>query len=274
MNNSDKLYEWWESEYEFFGKFYHTGDNSLEGYDPNNKMNRGQRTEREINIIQRYLKPKIGSYILDCPCGGGRHSIALANEGFNVTGVDINSRMLDFHKELINGNGSPLPKFELMDMRDLKFEDNSFDFVINMFLSFGFFKTDEENEKVVQEFYRIIKPGGKVLIHLDLNYDRVIHGRYFFGEENICRECSWNGDSKTLEILESYNPSTKRLNGIWKLLNGDERIKHYSLRIYDNYKELIPLFIRNGFKDVKLIDPDRSNFDINSKETVLIASKL
>lgn len=272
MNDNYGNYEWWEEENEFFGLFYHTGDNSLEGYDANNKLNRSQRTEREIGFVERYLNPQIGDKILDCPCGSGRHTIELANKGFYVVGVDINRQMLAFHKELLNGSVQKLSSFEQMDMRELKFEDSSFHFVINIFLSIGFFKTDADNEKVISEFYRVLKPGGKLFIHLDLNYDRVIQGRYI-GEENITRECSWNGESKTLEVIEYYNPDTKRLYGTWKLLNGDEKIKHYDLRIYDNQSELIPLFVKNGFRDVVLIDPDNSVFDINSKETILIASK-
>lgn len=271
----DEIYikhEWWEEEYEFFGPFYHTGDNSLEGYDANNKLNRQQRTEREINFVERFLHPKIGESILDCPCGSGRHAIRLSEKGYNVVGVDINKDMLSFHKELVNKAIKKLPEFLQMDMRKLTFEDNNFNFIINLFLSFGFFKTDAENEKVVQEFYRVLKPNGKVMIHLDLNYDRVIQERYF-GEENITRECSWNGESKTLEVIERYDSTTKRLHGTWKLLNGNEKVKHYDLRVYDNQSEFIPLFKRNGFKDVVLIDPDKSVFDINSKETILIATK-
>ena len=272
MNEIYLEHEWWEEENGFFGLFYHTGDNSLEGYDASNKLNRQQRTEREVNFVERFLNSKVGDKILDCPCGSGRHAIGLSEKGHDVIGVDINKDMLAFHKELVNGTIKKLPKFLQMDMRDLNFDNNTFNFIINLFLSFGFFKTDADNEKVVQEFYRVLKPNGKVMIHLDLNYDRVIDGRYF-GEENITRECSWDGESKTLEVIESYDPTTKRLDGVWKLLNGNEKVKHYDLRVYDNQSEFIPLFKRNGFKDVVLIDPDKSFFDINSKETILIATK-
>ena len=272
MYNIINSYEWWEEAYEFFGLFYHTGDNSLEGYDANNKLNRSQRTEREIGFVERYLNPQIGDKILDCPCGSGRHTIQLAKRGFNAVGVDINKQMMAFHKELLNTSAKNQPEFYKMDMRNLKFDDGSFAFVINMFLSFGFFKSEADNEKVVSEFYRVLKPGGKVMIHLDLNYDRVIQGRYM-GEENISRECSWNGVCKTLEVVESYDPIEKRLYGTWRLLNGEEITKDYDLRVYDNQNELIPLFKTVGFKEVILIDPEKPLFDINSKETILIATK-
>lgn len=271
----DKIYtkhEWWEEEYGFFGSFYHTGDNSVEGYDATNKLNREQRTQREVGFVEKYLNPQIGDKILDCPCGSGRHDFPLAKKGYDVTGVDINNQMLSFRSEFLNNSTNRLPDFKQMDMRNLTFGDNTFNFIINLFLSFGFFKTDVENEKVVQEFYRVLKPNGKLMIHLDLNYDRVIQGRYL-GEENITRECSWGGEEKTLEVLESYDPINKRLQGTWKLLNGVEKIKSYDLRVYDNQSEFIPLFKRNGFKEVILIDPDKSIFDINSKETILVATK-
>ncbi|CAF4819188.1 unnamed protein product [Rotaria sp. Silwood2] len=56
--------------------------------------------------------------------------------------------------------------------------DNEFDAVINMFYSFGFFETDEENNQVLQNFYNALKPGGKFLFHTDVNIPRILSGKY------------------------------------------------------------------------------------------------
>jgi hypothetical protein len=77
-----------------------------------------------------------------------------------------------------------------------------------------------------------------------------------------------------LEIEENYNRDTKRLNGVWTLINGEPKTKEYSLRIYDNEQEFIPLFKEVGFKEVSLINPiTGETIDVDTVDTVLIAKK-
>jgi len=264
--------EWWNEKYGFFGDFYHLGDHSLYGYNTNNRMSFDQRTQIEVKWIISFLNPKQGSSFLDCPCGSGRHSIALANNGYKVTGVDINSKMISYkldYQDFKENN----PVFLIMDMRELKFPDQSFDYVINMFISFGFFADDIDNQKVASEFYRVLKPNGKLFLHLDLNYDNVINTK-FSDQQNVSRVCKYNGENKILEIYEEYVSDTKRLKGSWRLFNGESEEKEYSLRIYDNDKEFIPLFKNVGFKEVYLIDPiTGKSINSDSVDTILIAKK-
>ena len=42
-----------------------------------------------IHTLIGYLKPEPGSTMLDVACGKGRHSKALADMGFDVTGIDL-----------------------------------------------------------------------------------------------------------------------------------------------------------------------------------------
>lgn len=264
---------WWTPEYEFFGQFYEFADRSEEGFNTLHRMTREERTQREIAIIEKFLSPTPKSKILDCPCGSGRHSLNLAQKGYQVVGIDINDYML----KLANGNRQNASlngniTFMKMDMRKLELENESFDYIINMFLSFGFFN-DIDNIKVVKEFSRLLKRGGKLLLHLDLNYDRVINNLYLRGDQHISRGCNLNGEYRILEIKEKYDEQNKRLLGEWTLLNGGPITKNYSLRVYDNEKEFIPMFKENGFSKVTLYDPDKNEFDIESKETILVAIK-
>jgi len=43
--------------------------------------------------------------------------------------------------------------------------------------------------------------------------------------------------------------------------------------VYDNEKEFIPLFKKNGFSSVILNDPENKRYSIDSKETILVAIK-
>src|SRR3954449_2448025 len=42
-----------------------------------------------IDKLITHLKPAPGSTMLDVACGKGRHSLQLANKGFDVTGIDL-----------------------------------------------------------------------------------------------------------------------------------------------------------------------------------------
>ncbi|MFQ5873559.1 MAG: class I SAM-dependent methyltransferase [Dehalococcoidia bacterium] len=56
-------------------------------------------TSAEVAFLVDLLKLPRGSRILDIGCGTGRHSVKLASRGYEVTGVDISSSMLDRAEE-------------------------------------------------------------------------------------------------------------------------------------------------------------------------------
>ena len=84
---------WWENGGDFFNNIYLEGDNSIEGF-LNSPLDLDSRTKIEVRGVARLCCLKKGDKILDCPSGYGRHSLALANMGFNVVGADINERFL------------------------------------------------------------------------------------------------------------------------------------------------------------------------------------
>ncbi len=53
-----------------------------------------QNTAAEIPFIIEHLQPPAGGTILDLGCGTGRHSVPLAQQGYQVTGVDLSAGML------------------------------------------------------------------------------------------------------------------------------------------------------------------------------------
>ncbi|MBU0640157.1 MAG: methyltransferase domain-containing protein [Planctomycetes bacterium] len=53
-----------------------------------------KNTDAEIEFILEHLRPSAGCRVLDVGCGTGRHSVALARRGFQVTGVDLSRGML------------------------------------------------------------------------------------------------------------------------------------------------------------------------------------
>lgn len=104
-----------------------------------------------------------GARVLDCPCGQGRHAHLLAENGYNVDGLDYSEQLLGVART--RGTG-PLLRYTRGDMRALpKRWSERFDAVVNLFTSFGFFDNAAEDRRVLSEFARVLKPGGLLVWH-------------------------------------------------------------------------------------------------------------
>lgn len=64
-----------------------------------------QGTIQELDFIVALLELPKGSKILDVGCGAGRHSIALAKRGCQVTGLDYSHRMIELASEKAKRDG-------------------------------------------------------------------------------------------------------------------------------------------------------------------------
>jgi len=104
---------------------------------------------------------KEGVAVLDVSCGRGTQSVFYAKEyGAVVTGIDISADMLQTAAENAKQAGIQVT-FKQGDSQNLPFDDNCFDVVINE-CAVGI---PDDSQKVLDEMVRVVKPGGKVLIH-------------------------------------------------------------------------------------------------------------
>jgi SAM-dependent methyltransferase len=98
----------------------------------------------------------------------GRHSLALDEFGYQVTGVDLSDVLLAEAQRMDAGSRVRWLKG---DMRNVPLQEK-FDAVVNLFTSFGYFDEDEDNAKVLKEIDRLLRPEGKFIIDF-LNPDYV-----------------------------------------------------------------------------------------------------
>lgn len=113
---------------------------------------------RQVARLVDVLELPSGARILDCPCGQGRHAHLLAEAGFDVDGLDYSDPLLEVARK--RGVGRTL-RYTQGDMRKLpKKWTGKFDAVLNLFTSFGFFDNPNDDLTVLEEFARVLKPGG------------------------------------------------------------------------------------------------------------------
>jgi SAM-dependent methyltransferase len=126
-----------------------------------------------IDLLIAHLRPVPGSAMLDVACGKGRHSLLLAEKGFEVTGIDLSD---DSITEALRHETDTL-HFFLHDMR-LPCWINYFDYAFNFFTSFGYFRTRREHDDAIRTIAQAVKPGGTfVLDYLNVHYaeDHLVH---------------------------------------------------------------------------------------------------
>lgn len=108
--------------------------------------------------------------LLDLACGKGRHARAAAALGHQVTGLDLSSNSIQEARTMSEGK-SGLTFLE-GDMLDFQL-DTSFDGVLNLFTSFGYFGSRSELLRVLENIHRHLKDGGfLVLDYLDSAFAR------------------------------------------------------------------------------------------------------
>lgn len=101
-----------------------------------------------------------GSRVLDLPSGWGRLSPALIQAGHRVAGGDLSPLNLQRHAREFPGTPVRL------DLRRLPFKDACADGVLCAFTSWGYFASYRENQAQLEEFSRILRPGGALLLDL------------------------------------------------------------------------------------------------------------
>lgn len=114
------------------------------------------------NQLIKNLPSKGKLHILDLATGTGDLAIALAESPkvFSVVGADPSNGMLEFGQKKIQKLKHNKITLEFGNAMNLHYEDNSFDVVT---ISFGI-RNFPDPSKGLAEIYRVLKPGGKLLI--------------------------------------------------------------------------------------------------------------
>jgi SAM-dependent methyltransferase len=133
-------------------------DNDAKGYNKNNISGYHQQKKIWTEIISEPLN-KGPLDALDIGTGPGVVAFILAEMGHRVTGIDLSEEML--HCARHNADTLHLEvNFQKGDAERVPFADESFDAVVNRYVLW----TLPQPEKAISEWFRVLKPGGKVVI--------------------------------------------------------------------------------------------------------------
>lgn len=137
-----------------------------------------------MKYIHKYLdqmeleKPKSEIKILDVGAATGRYSVPLAEEGYDVTAVELVKHNL----ARLKAKGSNVKAYQGNAMKLKRFEDNSFDAVL-VFGPMYHLHDKEEKQKALSEAKRVTRPGGVIFVAYIMNEYSVI--TYAIKEKHI-----------------------------------------------------------------------------------------
>ena len=121
-------------------------------------------TEEERYSIYPWLyeaaefRKHAGEKVLEIGCGTGSDLLQFAKNGAIAIGVDVTAKHLELARQRVGDQAT----VQYADMRSLPFEDGAFDYVY----SHGVLMCSDEPKKVVQEIYRVLRPGGTFNVHV------------------------------------------------------------------------------------------------------------
>lgn len=204
-----------------------------------------------ITTMFMYLELRSGQRVLDLACGKGRHSRELNNHGLEVLGIDLSTNSIDQAK--IYESDSLV--FDIHDMRKPLTKFGKFDAIFNIFTSFGYFESREEDLKSIKNVSKALNPGGQfvqdyinanvILGALPESGDKEIDGNLF----------TWQKRSENGYIFKDIQVKTP---------DGDfeyqERVKIYTI---DELKSLhteagLKVVAEFGAYDLDPFNPDTS----------------
>jgi len=198
--------------------------------------------------------------VLDAACGYGRHSRVLAEAGYRVVGLDRSPVLLAEARR--RSGDAEWPRWVEGDYRELPFAAESFDVVVNLFTSFGFFG-EEGDFQALTEFRRVLRPGRALVMEI-MHRDRLMSIFQERGSQELpdgavlFEQRAFDSAKGMIEVVHTYRPK-----------EGEATAAVYRLRVYTP-GELGRMARAAGFADVELYgDPEGGPLSRESRLVVV-----
>jgi len=226
-------------------------------------------TKKEVDSLINNCYLQKNTRILDLCCGQGRHSLELSRQGFsNITGVDGSKYLLSVAKKRACQENLVVT-FKKSDARLASFSQNSFDCILLLGNSFGYFETSEDDVTVLKNIYNWLEPkiGFFVLEIADGEWLRKNFEprswEWVDATTLVCRERSLSKDSTRLVCREVIVDANQ----------GVVKDQFYAERLYSE-QEIKCMLSQVGFRvpecTCESYDASNSNQDFGMMEHRLI----
>ncbi|MDY5816751.1 MAG: class I SAM-dependent methyltransferase [Treponema sp.] len=223
----------------------------------------------EAPTVAQYVKDIAGlgegAKILDAGCGLGRISVELAALGLDVTGVDIIQSELDAARESAEAEGVPLTLIN-HDLRSFQAREQ-FDCAINLYTSFGYCATIEEDMKILKNIADSVKTGGNFIIECTSRETAIM---YFTAGEEFER-----AGYKVVTYFEVVG-AWEGLRSQWTLypLDSKQAIDHTFIQRLYPATFLRDKLIDFGYSKVNIYgDFDKSPYNEHARTMLIIGKK-
>ena len=125
-----------------------------------------QLTGQEVNFLEEVLNLRKSSPILDLCGGQGRHALELSRRGFSrVTLLDYSGYLVRLGKRKAVEEGLETV-FVRADARNTGMRDQVFSVILILGSSFGYFEDETENQKILDEAFRLLSRDGELFLDL------------------------------------------------------------------------------------------------------------
>ena len=246
-NKSVKKNEWFEDW--FNSEYYHLL-----------YQNRSQN-EADLfikNTVQK-LKLDADASVLDLGCGKGRHALKMSSFFNTVHGLDLSENNI----KIANSNKKDNMKFFIGDMRNFN-HTTTYDYVFNLFTSFGYFDTVEENLDVLKCIHRQLKKNGYLLV--DFLNPNVIRNNEFISEKKHINDIYFNIEKR---ISDNYIVKNIQIKDRNKEFHFNEKVQLFDLNDFENMLSKTGYSIHSTFGNYSL-----ESFHSNSERLILWAQKI
>ena len=167
-------------------------------------------TRQEVDLLCETFKLAPEDRILDLCCGQGRHSLELARRGYrNIEGLDRSHYLIQKAKSTVKAEGLRA-RFREGDARKIPYPPDTFDVVMILGNSLGYFEAAQEDIKVFKEVFRVLKPWGRFIIDIAdgaylKDHFKPHSWEWIDKKRFVCRERSLSADGERLISREMVN---------------------------------------------------------------------
>jgi SAM-dependent methyltransferase len=221
------------------------------------------QNEQEAAFIQEALGVPPSARVLDVPCGGGRHSLALSARGYDVTGVDLSTDFLDAARSHPSaGPGSVT--WEHREMRDLPWPEQ-FDGAFCFGNSFGYLD-DRGNADFLKAVARVLKPGSRFVLDTSYLVEIVLPG---------LQQRTWYEAGDILMLADRrYDHAEGRLHVEYTWVRDGMLDRRPTSTRLHTYREVFRLLEEAGFSDLRGYGSlEREPFRMGPGRLLVIAEK-